>query len=521
MRYFLTAAAVAVTVLSGAAAPPAQNPFESPAAPVVRNRIDELVFASLKRQSLTPANLCSDAVFVRRAFLDVIGTLPTVDEARAFIDDASPNKRAALIDTLLGRPEFADYWAMKWGDTLRVKSEFPINLWPNAVQAYHHWIRASIRDNVPYDRFARELLTSNGSNFRVAPVNFYRALQSKDPTTIASTVALTFMGTRTESWPKERLAGMAAFFTQIGYKATGEWKEEIVFFDPDKAPPAGAQTAPVFPDGTPGRIAAGQDPREAFAAWLITPANPWFARAVSNRIWYWLMGRGIIQEPDDIRPDNPPSNPELLAYLEKELVTARFDLKALYKLILTSTTYQLSSIPAQDTPAAEAGFAHAILRPLDAEVLVDALNQITGGTEQYQSAIPEPYTFVPPDQRSISLGDGSITSTFLEAFGRPPRDSGLASERSSKPTPSQRLQLLNGGDIQRKIQQGPKLLALLQAGGQQALTNLYLAILSRRPTDDEVRAAAAYTQAAGTNRRQAALDLAWALINSAEFRYRH
>ncbi len=266
---------------------------------------------------------------------------------------------------------------MKWGDVLRVKSEFPVNLWPNAVQAYHHWIRASLRDNLPYDRFARSLLTSSGSNFRVGPVNFYRAVEGHEPKAIATSVALVFMGSRLVAWPPERQAQMAAFFSQVGYKATAEWKEEIVFFDPDKG-----TRASVLPDGTTVRLAATDDPREAFASWLVSPKNPWFARAAVNRVWFWLMGRGIVHEADDIRPDNPPSNPDLLAYLEREFVASRFDVKALYRLILNSTTYQLSSIPATASADAEANFAHALVRPLDAEVLVDAVCQITGTTEQ-------------------------------------------------------------------------------------------------------------------------------------------
>ena len=539
MRVLLAAAAVAVLALTGQARDAGeQNPFESAAAPDVTNRIDGIVFAALKTQGLEPARLSSDAVFVRRAYLDVIGTLPTADEARAFIEDRDPRKRSALIDRLLAREEFADYWAMKWCDTLRVKSEFPINLWPNAVQAYHRWIRTAIRDNVPYDRFARELLTASGSNFRDAPVNFYRAVQSRDPQVIASTVALTFMAARTDTWPKGHLAGMAAFFTQIGYKSTGEWKEEIVYFDPDKGEPA---TAPAFarttarqagtagprtatlPDGTSVRLEPGQDPREAFASWLTAPSNPWFARAAVNRAWFWLVGRGIVHEPDDIRPDNPPSHPKLLALLERELVAARFDMKHVYRLILNSSTYQLSSIPASTPAAPEHSFAYALMRPLDAEVLIDALNQITGMSEQYSSAIPEPYTFIPPDQRSIALADGSIRSAFLETFGRPSRDTGLASERSAQPTAAQRLYLLNSGDVQRKLQQGPKLQAILQrqGGPRDVVRSLYLTILSRYPTDDELGAITAYSQAGGVNRRGAAQDLAWALINSAEFGFRH
>ena len=223
--------------------PGPRAPYESADPPLARDAVDRAVFGALKTQGVTPARLSSDAVFVRRVYLDVIGTLPTADEARAFIDDRDASKRSALIDRLLDRDEFADYWAMKWCDMLRVKSEFPINLWPNAVQAYHRWIRTAIRDNVPYDRFARELLTASGSNFRDPAVNFYRAVQSREPSAIASAVALTFMGARAEAWPKARLDGMAAFFSQIGYKPTGEWKEEIVYFDPAFAPAAAGASA--------------------------------------------------------------------------------------------------------------------------------------------------------------------------------------------------------------------------------------------------------------------------------------
>jgi len=522
----LAAVVVLVGLLAGPAQSLAQGPFESASAPVPRNKIDELVFARLKPLGLEPARLSSDAVFVRRVHLDVIGTLPTADEASSFIMDLDPAKRSRLIDRLLERDEFADYWAMKWSDVLRVKSEFPINLWPNAVQAYHRWIRTSLRDNLPHDRFVRELVTASGSNFRVGPVNFYRAVQRRDPQTIAAAVALTFMGVRVESWPKDRLSDMTVFFSQIGYKPTGEWKEEIVFFDPDKAPSgsaAGASLVAGFPDGTTARLPWGEDPREVFATWLVSPGNPWFARNAANRVWYWLLGRGIVHEPDDIRPDNPPSHPELLALLERELIGARFDLKHLYRLILNSATYQLSAIARTTRPEAEAHFAHALLRPLEAEVFIDAVNQITGMGEQYSSAIPEPYTFIPPEQRSIALADGSITSAFLSAFGRSPRDTGLASERNSAPTAAQRLYLLNGADVQRKLQQSPKLQALLQTApdGRQLVTNLYLTILSRFPTEDELKVVAGHAQGAGPNRRALAMDLAWALLNSSEFRYRH
>jgi hypothetical protein len=517
-------AAVACAALSAApgAAPGPQAPYEQAGAPAPRNRIDELVFGRLARLGIAPAALSPDAVFIRRAFLDVTGTLPAAEEVWAFLSDTSPGKRAALVDRLLARDEYADYGAMKWGETLRVKSEFPINLWPNAAQAYHRWIRASLRDNQPYDRFARALLTASGSNFRVPPVNFYRAVQSREPTALAQAVALTLMGARAEKWPADRLSGMAAFFSAVGYKPTGEWKEEIVYFKPAAGSQAGVPKAAVLPDGTTATIRPDQDPREVFAAWLVSPSNAWFTRAIANRVWFWLVGRGIVHEPDDIRPDNPPIHPELLAYLERELIESQYDLKHLHRLILNSATYQLSPVVRPGSPDAERNFAVALVRPLEAEVLVDALNQITGTTSEYSSAIPEPFTFAPTGQRAVALADGSITSPFLETFGRPARDTGLALERAGRPTAASRLYLLNSTEVQRKLEQGPRVLAIIQMPGtiRQLATRLYLTILSRLPTEPELRAVEAYAQATG-NRRAAGVDLAWALVNSVEFLFRH
>jgi hypothetical protein len=521
MKISLISVVVLFTASVGTAAQrTVPNPYEKRAVPKPRNQIDKLVFARLKQLDIQSSNICSDPVFVRRAYLDVIGTLPTAQEARTFILDKNPKKRSILIDNLLKRDEFADYWAMKWSDLLRVKAEFPINLWPNAVQAYHYWIRSNIKKNLPYDKFVRELLVSSGSNFRVPQVNFYRAIQSKEPQTIAQAVALTFMGERAENWEKKRLSGMAGFFAQVGYKSTGEWKEEIVFFDPNRA---GTGLKAVFPDGKTAKMSPDKDPREVYADWLIDPKNPWFTRNIANRVWSWLLGRGIIHEPDDIRPDNPPSNPELLAFLEKELIAADYDLKHIYRLILKSNTYQLSSIPKSDKPEAEVNFAYYPLRRLEAEVLIDALNQITGTTEKYSSEIPEPFTFIPAEQRSIALADGSITSSFLEMFGRPPRDTGLESERNNLPTAAQSLHMLNSSHIQRKIEQGRKLRNLMQAKGnmRQLTTRFYLTILSRFPTDEEVKIVEEYSKSQRNNRRIVAIDLTWALINSPEFLYRH
>jgi len=559
----------------GVASPGTSNVYESSERPVPVGQIDRLVFARLGKLGIQPV-LCSDAVFVRRAYLDVIGTLPTAQEVREFLDDPDvKNKRRALIDRLLEREEFADYWSMKWGDVLRIKAEFPINLWPNAAQAYHRWVRASIAENKPYDKFVRELLTSSGSNFRVGPVNFYRAVQNRTPEGIASAVALTFMGTRTDAWPKERLAGMAALFSQIGYKPTREWKEENVFWDPfhtavpfanvagsEAAKKAAASPPPelkpldaMFPDGTKVRVPPNRDPREVFADWLIQPKNPWFAKAIVNRVWGWLLGRGIIHEPDDIRDDNPPSNPELLAYLEKEFIASGYDLKRLYRLILTSHTYQFSSMPRQLRPEAEANFASYPLRRLEAEVLIDAINKVTGTFDLYTSPIPEPFTYIPRDKPAISIADGSITSPFLALFGRSARATGLESERNNRPVPAQWLHMLNSSHIQGKLERGPKLREIIESGRkpEEIVEELYLTILSRKPTDEERKAleevgvvaptkparkdkAARVAKAAKAakaappepppkpvivKRREDWIDIAWALINSSEFLYRH
>ena len=248
----------------------AGDPFTSAQPAFVQNEIDALVFKRLDEIGIAPAKLCSDEAFLRRIYIDTLGTLPTVDEARQFLDDPDPEKRTKLIDRLLERPEFADYWAMKWCDILRVKAEFPIKLWPHAAQAYHRWIRTSIKDNLPYDLFVTELLTSSGSNFRTPQVNFYRAVQSKEPKALAQAVALTFLCERAEKWPAERLEGMSVFFSQVGYKPTGEWKEEIVLFDPrlGKAEHGDNPLTAVFPNGDSVQIPPGQDPRQVFAAWL-------------------------------------------------------------------------------------------------------------------------------------------------------------------------------------------------------------------------------------------------------------
>ena len=521
MTLLVPITALLLTVTAGGESPAVpESPFELAEAATIRGEIDAVVFARLEELGIEAAHPASDAAFLRRVWLDVIGTQPSAEDARRFLDDEDPEKRARLIDELLEREEFADYQALRWGDLLRVKAEFPINLWPNAVQAYHRWIRTALAENRPVDRIAYELITASGSCFRVPPVNFYRAVQGSDPETLASAAALTFLGARLERWPEARRVGFTRFFSRVGFKGTAEWKEEIVFFDPALPVPSAPA---ILPDGTAVSLPPDHDPRVLFADWLIDPAHPRFAEVVTNRIWYWLVGRGIVHEPDDFRDDNPPRPPALLALLSRELIDSGFDLRHIYRTILNSSTYQLSCLPRSDDPRAAALFAYYPLRRLEAEVLIDALCRITGTTEEYSSAIPEPFTFIPEDQRSIRLADGSISSAFLEKFGRPPRDSGLAAERENGTTAAQRLHFLNSSHVRRKIEQSGKLRSILRGKGKpgKVATDLYLTILSRYPTRDELRVVNRYFRDDDVKAREGAIDLVWALFNSTEFLYRH
>ena len=493
----------------GAQAAPAQalQPF-SPA-----TALDHVFLDGLKPHKVTPAKRCSDAVFLRRVYLDLTGTLPSATVAAAFIKESDPTKRARVIDELMTRDTFVDYWTLKWCDLLRVKAEYPINLWPNGVQAYARWIHDAVDSNMSYDTFSRLLLTSSGSNFRTPAVNFYRAVQGETPDRLASAVALTFMGTRLERWPEEQRTAFETIFSRVAFKGTAEWKENIVHLDPAPHPPLGI----TLPDGLTLRIAADQDPRVAFANWLLSPGNTWFARNIVNRTWAWFFSRGLIHEPDDIRPDNPPVHPRMLQYLEREFVSSGYDMRALFRTILNSSTYQQSATPTAPLPEATRLFARYPIRRLDAEVLLDALCDFSDQHDVYSSQIPEPFTFIPRKNRNIALTDGSITSPFLKMFGRPGRDTGLESERSRDITKEQRLHLINATHIANKISRSWKLM-----GGDHnraPLDTLYLSTLSRYPTARERKVAADYmTLHRGNQGKQ---DLLWAVINAKEFLYQH
>lgn len=420
-------------------------PLYERAGAIEGNLIDEHIAAVHRAAGVSMAPLCSDSVFVRRVYVDLSGSLPKPKAALDFIVDPNPGKRGRLIDDLLRSEQATIYQTLRW-DVLRLKSEFPVNLWPNAVQAYSQWILEAQRSNMPYDQFARELLTRSGSNFRVPQVNFYRAVQSKDAAGIAETVGRVFMGTRIKAWPDSERLVMESFFADVAYKPTSEWKEEIVYQNPGVYQAVDLR----LPNGAQVHIAAGQDKRVVFADWLVAKDNPWFARAAVNREWAWLFGRGLTAEPDDMGPHNPALSESLLNALSHELVRSGYDLQSIRRLILNSRTYQQSFQPsAGPVEAAEALFACYPVRRLDAEVLADALCLLTGTKEHYMSMVPEPFTHIPAGQRTIALADGSIGSSFLELFGRPARDTGLFSERDNEPTKKQCLHLLNSTHIQK------------------------------------------------------------------------
>ena len=485
-----------------------------------KNLIDRLVLKELKKKNIEPAALSSDAVFLRRVYQDLTGSVPRLWVSKSFINNKSPDKRAKLIDSLMKTERYNEYWTLKWGDLLRVKSEFPVNLWPNATQAYHRWIYNAVKNNMPYDKFARALLLSSGSNFRNPEVNFYRAVAEKTPEGLARAVMLTFMGTRYDKWTDAKCKDIAKFFSRIKYKATNEWKEQIVYSDLNY----GKTIFTKLPNGIKKEIPADKDPRTVFAKWLVSVDNPWFARCAVNRIWYWLMGRGIIHEADDIMVDSEPSNRALLKYLEKEFIKSGFNTQHIIRLILNSDTYQQSFIPRSKSPQAEAFFAHYIVRRLDAEVIIDMIETLGFKSQKYVSPIPEPFTYVPVQNSTIALSDGSIGSQFLSRFGRPPRDTGMFSERKNFSSSAQRLFILNSNYIQRQLTRSWAIRSIIRnrkLNNKQAVNAVYLLLLNRYPSKNELSAMVEYAKKNKTGRYRAVQDLVWALVNSKEFLYHH
>lgn len=447
---------------------------------------------------------CSDEVFLRRAYLTVTGALPTPQQAVEFIEDQSSDKREVLIDKLLESELGLKYMQMRWGDILRIKSEFPSNLWPNGVQAYNRWIYEQLMNNVPYDKMVRSLLLSTGSNFRSPAANFYRGFQTRNSKNIYDNINLLFLGNR-ECYDNGNIC-----FSQIKYKSTKEWKEEIIYLDIHKRAPYNQIE---LGDDTTFYLRQDSDWREPYVMWLTSPKNRRFAEVMVNRMWFWVFGKGIVHEPDDWRDDNPPSDPELLKELTDYFLAQNFDMRAMMKRILLSDKFNSKAAPEGDyTP-----------QRLPAEVIVDAMASVTNIWSTYTSRVPEPFTFYPPRTRSTHLGDATVSSSELELFGKVSRDVSLESQRNNAITSRQLLYLMNSSALENRIRKSPTLqkIYIQSANIKQLADNITLLTLSRRATTAEVEMYRQYMEQNQLPMMEVAVDIMWMQINSNEFLYNH
>jgi hypothetical protein len=471
-----------------------------------------------------PAATCDDFTFLRRSTLDTIGTLPTVAEVRRFQRDTRPDKRARWIDELLKRDELADYWALKWADVLLVNRD---KLGDRGAYEFHRWLRTQFARNRPYDQWVRELLTASGSSGEHGPVNFFRAAAT--PEDAAKAVSQAFLGVRLEcaqchhhpfeKWGQDDFYGLAAFFNGLERKAlrgpAGKGDEFIYHagYREMRLPLTNLPVAMRTPDGPPvgdSAKAPGGDPRQELARWLTARENPWFARLAVNRLWKHYLGRGLVEPEDDLRSTNPPTNEPLLDYLASQLAESGFDLKAVMRLILQSRVYQLSSAVNATNRDDEQNFSRHYVRRLPAEVLLDALSQVTES--------PERFPGTPPGTRAIELWDNRLPSYFLDVFGRSERTSPCECGRSGEPTMAQALHLMNSPEIEQKIANPTGRAARLAATDMkddQILEELCLAVIGRPPGAKE--RAAAQRLFAQTPRREATQDLLWTLVNSYDF----
>ena len=517
--------------------------------------IDRLVAEKWERLRLAPSPAADDATFLRRATLDLVGRLPTLAETREFLAESplsgalplqdasgaagaakasvassaaswqgpSDERRARLVDRLLASPEYADYWALRWADLLRVHRE---ELGPRAAHAYHQWLRGVLERNVPYDQWVRELLTAEGGSETNGAVNFFRAFGNPNDLTVA--VSQVFLGVRLECakchhhpyehWGQDDFYGMAAFFPRLQRKQAGGSEQR--FFVADKGdvthPLTKAVVAPRVLLGEPLTVAAGADPREQLASWLASPSNPFFARAAANRLWAHLMGRGLVEPIDDMRETNPATNEPLLAELAREFTDRRFDLRHLLRTIATSRTYALSSSATGANARDTRNYSRAYRKRLPAEVLLDAVSDVTGE--------PETFAGMPPGTRAVQLWDNRLPSVFLETFGRPQRKTVCSCERLGDSTLSQVLHLLNSPALHDKLTAPTGRAARLASSDSPPATivqELYMAALSRLPRPAELEAALAAFTAPEATRQTATEDVMWSVMNSAEFVLNH
>jgi Protein of unknown function (DUF1549)/Protein of unknown function (DUF1553) len=490
-----------------------------------QNFIDGHVWDKLKRLGITPSDPASDASFHRRAYLDVIGRLPTPDETRAFLADKSPDRRARLIDQLLKRPEYADFWANKWADLLRPN---PYRVGIKAVFNLDAFLRDSFRRNKPYDQFVRELLTARGSTFRNGAAVLFR--DRREPAEITTMVSQLFLGIRLdcarchhhpfEVWGQDDFYSFAAYFSRVGHKGVGlsppiSGGEEVIFATSKgtvKHPVSGKVMDPRPLFGKAAEVTDDRDPRQVLADWVVSPDNPYFAKVIVNRVWADLMGRGLVDPVDDLRATNPPTNGPLLDALAEDFRKNGYDLKKLIKTITSSYVYGLSSLPKAGNAGDTRNYSRHYRKRLRAEVLLDAVCDITG--------VPETFAAMPPGSRAMQAWTVRMQSVFLDSFGRPDPNQDPPCERTSDTSVVQALHLMNAPNLHSKVtsdQGRPAKLAASKKSPQEIVDELYLLTYSRYPTDEEQQVCVKRFDRPGISRRQAAEDLLWALLNTPEF----
>lgn len=508
------------TVGSQALVLPKDTPYAAPA--VTGNYVDTLVGDKLKKLRILPSGTCTDEEFLRRVTIDITGQLPTAEEYAQFTADASADKRAKTIDRLLERKEFSEIWAMKWSELLMVKTTN--NISQKSMFLYSTWLTDKIARNEPLDTMVRELLSASGGTFREPATNYYQI--ERDTLKVAENVAQVFMGIRTQCaqchnhpfdrWTMDDYYGFAAFFSQVGRKQGEDYREQIVFNSGGGEvahPVGGRQMKPKFLGGIEPDV-AGKDRRAVMAQWLTSPENPFFAPNVANRVWAHFFGRGIVEPVDDIRVSNPASNPELLQALGKKLVEYKYDFKQLVRDICNSETYQRSSQRNDSNATDEKNFAHANVRRIPAEMLLDCVVQVTGAYDKFGG--------LPIGSRAVQIADGGNSNYFLTTFGRAARDTVCACEAKTDPTLSQALHMLNGQTIGGKIQQGQLVKKLLdeKKTPPEIIETIYVRTLARKPTEQEMQNLMGIV--AQAENPQAGLDdIFWAVLNSREFLFNH
>ena len=516
MRGTIICLGVLAGILTFSSSSAAVSPYVKKREVRINSEVDKALAADWKKKSLLPVMEASDSLLVRRLTLDLTGRLPSVENAKSFVYSRDTGKYEKLVDELLNSSDYVAYWGMHWGDVLRIKSEFPINLWPNAVYIYQRRVEAFLEKNEPYHLFVRSLLLARGSNFRNAEANFYRAHADRSPSGIAKNVLLTLCGIRMENLPEKDQKLFANIFEEIGFKSTKEWKEEIVFL---KSCPA---REIMLPNGKKLKIPAGKEARRILADFLTNSkeGKRMLAEALVNRTWYWFFGNGIIPAGDD--RSGKPVNPELLKILTDQVLASNFDFRKLCRTIVCSAAYRSASFQGDKTVVKNAAFAAYPIRRLEAEVLDDAITEMSGQPSRYSSVIPEPFSFLPTDLRTVSIADGSISSSFLILFGRPSRDAGLMAERNNMINAKQRLFLYNSGALYRRVCQITRRIEFQRLSFMAKVDILYWMFYSRPPTlRERALIEKRYNERSAKVRWGMQNDLAWILVNSAEFLHRH